>query len=134
MSSFDDYPYAIHTNRELEFMLSGIKPMAVFVHERVDGFSKSDALAGQDFSPYVAQGLISEHLEIVYATKPDGSRLQLDYYFYCLATEEWRIKAYLLMLETQRECGWSKQLEWQEGSLLGYSFEENRYHIQRRYS
>ena len=91
-----DYPYPLHTNRELEMMLAGAKPFAVFAHERVEGFDKCDALAGQDFETHVARGTMSEHVRTVrHAT----GEAEIDYYFYALPGEEWRVEAYLMLLE-----------------------------------
>ncbi|AZO53314.1 hypothetical protein EJ077_07170 [Mesorhizobium sp. M8A.F.Ca.ET.057.01.1.1] len=95
----EPYPYLVHTNRELEMMLAGSKPFAVFAHERVDGFEKSDALANQDFATYVANGTVSEHIRSFTRHLPDGSSLDIDYYFYSRRGEEWRVEAFLLLLD-----------------------------------
>jgi hypothetical protein len=133
MTSDEPYPYLIHTNRELELMLAGKKPLAVFAHERVEGFKKSDALAGQDFERYVATGTISEHVRSFERQLPDGSPVSIDYYFYALPGEEWRVQAYCLLLDMLHKTGWCSHLEWVEGTLLGYTEEQNQYHLSRRY-
>lgn len=66
------YPYLIHTNRELELMIAGKKPLAVFAHQRADGFEKADALSNQDFARHVASGTISEHVRTIVSEGPDG--------------------------------------------------------------
>ncbi|WP_018429539.1 hypothetical protein [Hoeflea sp. 108] len=125
-----DYPYPLHTNRELEMMLAGAKPFAVFAHERVEGFDKCDALAGQGFETHVARGTMSEHVRTVrHAT----GEAEIDYYFYALPGEEWRVEAYLMLLELLHRGAWCRQLEWLEGRLLGYTDEQNEYHLARAY-
>ncbi|MGX9119572.1 hypothetical protein ACWTU6_23355 [Mesorhizobium sp. BHbsci] len=134
MNDKDPYPYPLHTNRELEMMLAGAKPFAVFAHERVDGFEKSDALADQDFETYVANGKLSEHVRTFERRRPDGTPVNIDYYFYALDDEEWRVGAYSLLLELLHRDAWCSQLEWLEGKLLGYTDEQNQYHLSRTYS
>ena len=129
----EPYPYLIHTNRELELMIAGTKPLAVFAHERVDGFEKSDALAEQDFAPFVANGTLSEHVRTFQSQRPDGSSIDIDYYLYALKGEEWRVQAYCLLIDMLRNRGWCSHLEWLEGTLLGYTEEQNQYHLSRQF-
>lgn len=133
MNRQEPYPYAPHTNRELEMMLAGEKPFAMFAHERVDGFEKADALANQDFATHVAEGTLSEHLKTFRAKGPDETMLDIDYYFYARQGEEWRVEAFSLLLELLHRGAWCPQLEWLSGKLLGYSDEQNRYHLSRTY-
>lgn len=128
MAKREPYPYQIHTNRELELMLAGKKPLAVFAHERRDGFKKADALAGQDFAPYVARGMFSEHKRTLQSTLPDGTQIEVDYYFYTVSGEEWRVPAYCLLLDMLEKRGWCSHLEWLQGTLLGYTEEQNQFH------
>ena len=134
MDDSEDYPYPLHANRELEMMLAGTKPFAVFSHERVDGFNKFDALAEQDFETYVANGKISENVRTFESSRKDGTSLDIDYYFYALDGEEWRVNAYCLLLEMLHRYTWSPELEWLQGKLLGYTDEQNKYHLTRTYS
>lgn len=131
MKDNEPYPYDLHTNRELKLMLDGKKPFAVFANDRVDGFEKTDALAGQDFETYVAKGLISEHVRTFQGHKQDGSSFDVDYYFYALEGEQWRVEAYCLLLEMLHHHTWSPELEWLQGRLLGYTDEQNKYHLAR---
>jgi hypothetical protein len=133
MNRQEPYPYALHTNRELEMMLSGEKPFAMFAHERVDSFEKADVLANQDFATYVANGTLSEHLRTFQAKGPDGIALDIDYYFYARQGEEWRVEASVLLLDLLHRGAWCPQLEWLQGKLLGYTDEQNRYHLSRTY-
>ncbi|KAA3450923.1 hypothetical protein C7I87_09330 [Mesorhizobium sp. SARCC-RB16n] len=126
-------PYALHTNRELAMMLAGTKPLAVFSHERVDGFEKSDALADQDFAPHIGDGMLSEHVRTFQIPLSQGATLDIDYWFYALKGEEWRVEAYSLLLDLLHRGAWCPQLEWQQGKLLGYTDEENLYHLSQTY-
>ncbi|MEI9428813.1 hypothetical protein [Mesorhizobium sp. Cs1299R1N3] len=126
-------PYALHTNRELVMMLAGTKPLAVFSHEGVDGFEKSDALADQDFARHVADGTLSEHVRTFQIPLRRGATLNIDYWFYALKGEEWRVEAYSLLLDLLHRGAWCPQLEWQQGKLLGYTDEENLYHLSQTY-
>lgn len=126
-------PRAPHTNRELAMMLAGTKPMAVFAHEKVDGFEKSDAMADQDFAPHVADGTVSEHVKTRTISPPSGAVVDIDYWFYTLRGEEWRVEAYWLLVDFLHRRGWCPQFEWLEGKLLGYTDQENIHHLSRRY-
>lgn len=133
MNSKEPYPYPLHTNRELAMMLAGEKPFAMFAHERVDGDEKSDVLANQDFATHVANGTLSEHVRTFQAKGPNGTELDIDYYFYACLGEEWRVEAFCLLIELLHRGAWCPQLEWLQGKLLGYSDEQNRYHLSRTY-
>jgi hypothetical protein len=133
MNRKEPYPYPLHTNRELEMMLAGSKPFAVFAHERVDGFEKSDVLANQDFATHIANGKLSEHVRTGERKGPGGTPIKIDYYFYALEGEEWRVASYWLLLELLHRGAWCPQLEWLEGKLLGYTDEKNRYHLSQMY-
>lgn len=133
MEANKPYPYRLHTNRELELMLNGMKPLAVFTHECVEGFEKSDALNNQDFDVYVASGAISEHKRSFRDRRPEGGSIDIDYYFYTLKGEEWRVEAYVMLLEALHQGNWCSHLEWLQGKLLGYTDEQNRYHLARQF-
>ena len=126
-------PYVLHTNRELALMLAGKKPLAVFAHEKVDGFEKDDALANQDFAPHVAAGTFSEHVRTRTISLPSGVTVDIDYWFYTLKGEEWRVEAYWLLIDLLHHRGWCPQFEWLEGKLLGYTDQENIHHLLRTY-
>lgn len=130
----ESYPYSIHTNRELELMLAGKKPLAVFGHDRVEGFEKSDALAHQDFAAHLKNGPFTEHLRTYSYRRPDGQTFDVDYWFYAAKGEEWRVDAYCLLLDILHKGSWCSHLEWLQGTLLGYTQEQNRYHLSRKYA
>jgi hypothetical protein len=98
----------------------------------VDGFEKSDALADQDFTPHVADGTFSEHVRTFRIPLPTGATVDIDYWFYALKGQEWRVEAYSLLLELLHRGAWCSQLEWLQGKLLGYTDEQNSYHLSKR--
>lgn len=110
----DSLPYRIHTGRELLLMLRGEKPLAMF-----------DCLDGQDvptkdrFDSYVATG---QFVKREYRDPMDPS---YRYFLYALPHEEWRIDAYILLIQAVNEEGWSDGLIRLQGKLLGYSKSQN---------
>lgn len=131
----DDEPYPLHNGRELELMLAGDKPLAVFLHKRDVGLSKEDVLGGQDFATFVANGTLKESRLSLPLRSPEGASYVLDYWLYTLPDQEWRVEAYRLIIEIlHRKRAWCSHLEWLEGTLLGYTEEQNRYHLGRQYS
>jgi len=52
---------------------------------------------------------------------------------YPLPTEQGRIDAYLLLRQVGLEYGWSETCERMEGTLLGYTDEQNDKYIERIY-
>ena len=108
-----------HNGRELQLMLSGIKPMASFVAEDV----VSPELVGDaEFAPYVENGKITKH---IYRNNDFGFEMRS----YCLPTEEWRGKLFNLIYQLT----WERKIdgvfnradrERIDGMLLGYSKEE----------
>lgn len=122
-----------HTNRELGLMLAGRKPFAMFAHERIAGFEKTDALAGQGFDAHVASGAFTEHVRTFTRRPLDGSPVEIDYHFYARPGEEWRVDACCLLLDLLHRGAWGPQLEWLQGKLLGYTDEQNMEHLSRMY-
>lgn len=114
----DGYPLiGPHAGRELELMLAGSKPMAVFSVE-------PDMLpehTGELFEPYVERGLFLK------LTEP-GSAPVVEKRWYCLRSEEWRGKLARLLYrkllagELHDEFS-SADLHRIDGYLLGYSKE-----------
>ena len=121
-------------------MLAGVKPLAMFLHERLEGLEKSDVMADQDFQSYVDSGAFTDHMR----TYPHYIRgefaCDIDYWLYTLPGEEWRAEAYFLLLDIMKNASlaktggyWNSHLEWLQGQLLGYTEEQNRYHISQEY-
>lgn len=122
----DDLPYQIHTNRELALMLAGEKPLSVFA-ESLPPSSEVEEIPERLFDPYVATGrfIKKEYIEPVQA----GSEVMIRRVLYAFPTEYWRINAYILLLETAKKSGWSEGFERMEGSLLGYTDQQNEAYI-----
>lgn len=106
-----------HNDRELELMLAGSKPMAMFS----DGLHVSDYFPDADFAPHVKAGKIIRVEEII----PHPPH-QIRYLFFCLPGEEWRIEEALIM-SRNLHAGIVKDHDADSarmGELLGYSVED----------
>jgi hypothetical protein len=128
-SNWDDLPYKLHTNRELWLMLKGEKPLAVF-HDAPPWQSQALCEMCERFEPHVAEGRFVKH-EYLDTSQPEGYP-SLKWVFYALPKQAWRIDAYLLLKETAKLSGWNDGFERMEGSLLGYTDEQNTIHLSRK--
>jgi hypothetical protein len=123
---FENYSYEIHTNNELYLMLSGRKPMAVFC----DGVGhNTDITNGQDFAKYVNSGLIKK---TIFYISNSNQNFKIIYYVYTMPGEDWRAELYK-QLKKNGQSKWCQDMEIMEGTLLGYSIDENMEHIRLRY-
>lgn len=107
-----------HEGKELELMLSGSKPMALFWRELG---MPDDHVGDSGFAKHVDEGRILKFTEC----EPDRS---IETYRYCLPTEEWRAKLSTLISRmctdgTAFEIFTPHDLGRLEGTLLGYSKE-----------
>ncbi|MEQ8392174.1 MAG: hypothetical protein RIB30_14380 [Thalassospira sp.] len=106
-----------HNDRELELMLAGTKPMALFS----DAVHVSDYFPDADFAPHVETGKIIRVEEII-PDEPYGIR----YLFFALPGEEWRIEEALILCRNLR----ARTVKDHDadsarmGELLGYSRED----------
>ncbi len=105
-----------HNGRELELMLQGDKPMALFAAE--PGMDPED-VGDAGFKPFVEEGRFLMFAHIDPETSVEDRR-------YCLPTEEWRCKLSLLISKMCRDGGafdvfTSNDLARLEGALLGYT-------------
>jgi hypothetical protein len=113
----DNLPYLVHTDRELDLMLSGKKPLAVF----------SDFLNDNSNQCFPCEPFFEPHLQSNAILKKDwclflhNSNETVNYLFYYLPAEEWRVKAYMLLIEVSHALGWNQCMERMQGRLLGYS-------------
>jgi len=118
-----------HDGRELELMLAGAKPAAMFCDRVPDGPGIARAAAA--FAPHVAAGRVVEHRSD--HRRPDG-RVAQHRVVYTLPGEEWRAAA-LHALHERLYAGrgtWSLGYEAEVSLLLGYSGEEARRHVEGR--
>lgn len=122
-----------HTGRELQLMLKGRKPLAMF-------YAGTDELPGEElipedaFAPHVKAGRMSREEMDVQTTTPAGAPTVVKYVFYALRGQEWRMQ--LMSVMVQALCsggGWNETCERVEGTLLGYTSEENDAHCARKF-
>ncbi|WP_288348939.1 hypothetical protein [uncultured Thalassospira sp.] len=103
-----------HEGRELELMLAGTKPMAMFS----DALHVSDYFPDADFAPHVEAGRIIRVEEII--PRPP---FEMRYLFFSLPDEEWRIEEALVM--SRNLCAGTvidhDADSARMGELLGYS-------------
>ena len=116
-----------HNGRELELMLSGEKPFAIFSEWfRADEPSTIAA----SFSEAVRKDLIVE--KVIEERWTAGKEFQgvlrqgARQFLYALRGQEWRIEAYLHLTEAHKLGPWNEQLEAILCRLLGYTEEETR--------
>ena len=108
-----------HELRELELMLAGRKPLAVFC----DGVPASFELPEKDFAPHVASGRIIRREEIYLDPRADYPGR---FVYYALPEEAWRIEALHRINEaifTGRRKA-TEQNDIETGRLLGYAEED----------
>lgn len=117
--TLDELPAGIgpHEGRELELMLAGKKPLAMFNDDLPEGMEPPEIA----FDAYVAEGRFVK-AEIIFPVDafPDTG---LRYYFYALPREEWRM---VRMIEILRgifvdRVPSTDELEIETGRLLGYA-------------
>lgn len=110
-------PYLVHTNRELGLMLRGAKPLAKFVDHQ-GHFPDVVLRYIRMFDRHVDAGRLVRRDEIF-----QSERGHIHYIYFALPGEEWRIQA---MIDLFKSPGpWSREKEREEGSLLGYTDEQN---------
>jgi len=105
-----------HEGRELELMLAGTKPLAMFNDDLPEGMEPPEI----SFDPYVAEGRFVKGEIVVPLSAPDQTHLR--YYFYALPEEEWRIDR-LSQIEHDifvENVSTTPELETEIGRLLGY--------------
>jgi hypothetical protein len=118
---------ANHTNRELELMLEGRKPLSMF-YDEVSALPHEDIIPEERFSPYLISGQFVRAEETYTGDFHAGinRKLQIKYVFFALAEESWRIPAISLLVRIRYQMNsWqSEEFERMEGHLLGYTEEE----------
>jgi hypothetical protein len=103
-----------HSGRELQLMLEGSKPMAIFYRAVGDEFDETD---GQPFREYVASGQMTK---TTFFITNEGCDFRMRYTTYALPGEEWRAGLYR-QLKRIGQTRWNEDLETIERILLGYS-------------
>lgn len=119
-----DLSAAGHVGRELELMLAGRKPLALFYDDADD---PAGGIPEDRFAPHVAGGTLVRGEVVLELADPQlGSRSRVRYVLYAVAAEQWRIPAALLALRTRLQVNAlaDEGLERLLCALLGYSDEE----------
>jgi hypothetical protein len=118
--------YRTHVGRELELMLSGEKPLAMFYAD-ADSEPDERIIPEERFNRYVEKGdIVREESTLEYSRDPRTDRpIRVRYVFYAVASEKWRINAMRLILEIMAEMGGADEgLDRLMSTLLGHSFDE----------
>ena len=115
-----------HTNRELELMLAGRKPLAIFFEE-MSLLPDEEIIPEKRFLPYVANGTFTRGETVV--SGPFSHKLnrntQIKIVLFARAEEDWRINAMILLKQQHaKTMVWNETCERIESALLGYSEEE----------
>jgi hypothetical protein len=122
-----DIQVANHTNRELELMLAGKKPLSMF-YDEVSFLPHEEIIPEAMFAPNVANGRFVRSDETYTGEFHAGlgRNVNIKYVFFALAEEAWRIPALSLLLRIRyRMSSWqSEEFERMESVLLGYTDEE----------
>jgi hypothetical protein len=119
-----DLSAAGHTGKELELMLAGRKPLALFYDDADDPLG---AIPEALFEPHVAAGAFVKGELVQELADPElGTRARVRYVLYALAAEHWRVPAALLAIRTRMQVNAlaDEGLERLLCALLGYSDEE----------
>lgn len=128
-----DLVAANHTNRELELMLGGKKPLSMFYAE-VSELPDEQLVPEQRFAPYVAKGQFVRAEKVLpgpFSPKL-GRETKLKFVLFATPNEQWRIPAMLMLKEQHAKTGaWNDACERVECFLLGYSEEETNAWINR---
>lgn len=106
-------------------MLNGKKPLAKFV----DGEGRFPEVVLRYirmFDRHVDAGQFVRRDEIV-----ESPRGPIHYIYFALPNEEWRIQAMIDLFA--RPGPWSREKEREEGTLLGYTDEQNELWLSLRY-
>lgn len=120
-TKMDELPYKTHTNRELQLMLSGGKPMAAFAR-RFPSRSKPYLMGGQPFEKWVKRGRLKKFESTVF--DDDNAGVGITYTIYTRPRQGWRARAYIVLKHAGAKSGWSLAMERAEGLLLGYTDEQ----------
>lgn len=122
-----DLQAANHTNRELELMLAGRKPLAMF-YDEISCLPHEEIIPESRFAQHVSSGKFVRGEEVFLGDYHSVLKRieQIKYVFFALAEESWRIPALALLLRVryQLRAFQSEEMERIESYLLGYTPEE----------
>ena len=124
--------YDIHTNRELEFMLSRGKPLAHF-YDCYPPLPSEEIIPRKSFAPYIRSGLFEVRVFVELLLEPPPRNAPdvrgVIHFLYARRSEAWRIEAYIAMMAAAEKSGWSPGFERLQGMLLGYTELQNDEHL-----
>jgi hypothetical protein len=109
-----------HEDRELELMLAGRKPLAMFTEL---SFDETGLIPEAEFAPHVESGrlIAREVFEPIEGAPGDSEGHFVRRVLYALPEEKWRIDAMLLVCRVATNLRrWDEGLERVTGELLGY--------------
>ena len=115
-----NWPYLIHTNRELGLMLRGEKPLARFSRQLRPTVPVLERYL-RLFDRHVEEGTFIKHI-----TGSDPAR-RVERVYYALPGQEWRIAEMDALLDGKTP--WTLACERREGELLGYTDSQNDFWI-----
>lgn len=117
-----DLNTANHTHRELELMVAGRKPLAMFYAE-VSELPDDRLIPESRFAPFVESGHFTRHETDIPGGFHSGLQrhLVIRHVFFAAKGEGWRIPAMELLLRESIKGGWNETCERVESSLLGRS-------------
>ncbi|MBX2855173.1 MAG: hypothetical protein KTR21_09305 [Rhodobacteraceae bacterium] len=113
----DRLSYKVHTGRELWLMIEGEKPMAYFSRHESEDFSQ---FCQQPFFEYVSAQKI--HYDTFTIAMEKGN---LVYDVFYKSGEAWRVKTLEILKNILFNGVWSSEMLYIEGTLAGYSEDEN---------
>src|SRR5580765_1414685 len=105
---------ASHNGRELQLMLEGKKPMAIFFKFAGERF---DIYDGQEFQKFVESGIIIKKRFFIYNKQIEEN---LIYTVFFLPGNEWRFICYKNLIKSMIDA-WSTEKEAIYSLLLGYT-------------
>ena len=115
-----------HEGKELELMLEGKKPLAMF-YDDPDEDQDERIVPAEAFDRFVRSGAFMKaerSFELAFDRRI-GRNLRIRYILYCLKGEEWRIEAMFLALKVRLTVrGYDEGIDRIVGALLGYSDDE----------
>ena len=116
---------ANHTGRELELMLAGKKPLAMFYAE-IGELPDDELIPEERFATYVVSGqFVRGETMVEAAYHPALKRnVKVKYVFYALRSEAWRIPAMILAMDVHKKVPGprpNEALDRITGALLGYT-------------
>ena len=96
----ENFPYQVHTNRELEMMLDGCKPLAIFSDD-VSVLPNELLIPEKAYEPHVQSERFLRAEKLIEGSYIEklGRNAQFKTVIFCLPEQAWRINAMFLLME-----------------------------------